>query len=91
MHNIPQGSYLGPLLFKFYIKNSENCLADMNPNMYADDVCIDPHPLRLTFLIVMDCNIFLFKIHYTARVTIIGGNGAGHYVTKIPLAQEELL
>ena len=38
---IPQGSCLGPLLFILYINDFENCLKSMNPNMYADDTCVN--------------------------------------------------
>ena len=38
---IPQGSCLGPLLFILYINDFENCLKSMNPNMYADDICVN--------------------------------------------------
>ena len=37
---ILQGSYLGPLFFKLYINNFENCLENMTPNVYAHDTCV---------------------------------------------------
>ena len=37
---IPQGSYLGPLLFLLYINDFENCFENMTQNMYADDTCV---------------------------------------------------
>ena len=37
---VPQGSYLGPLLFLVYINDLPNCLEKSNVSMYADDTCL---------------------------------------------------
>ena len=37
---VPQGSYLGPLLFMIYLNDFEKCLVDSNAGLYADDTHI---------------------------------------------------